>query len=738
MSLRTFRASVALACLMTGLAYGQTEQLVIANRPVEMTVATAGEQSIRITMTPIGDAAAATQLRESPALDLKSEAKSVLKLKSLGKTKEITAGLYSVRLSSKPLRIQVLRRDGSIVQDLQIDEGDGSIQFPLGSGPVFGLGEGGPQFDRKGESYPMKSSQEAYNKPYFGGRMPVPWLLSDGWALFLHDPQGSIELDGSRGHFRPFSSDAATPVDIFVMGFKQPVEALTEYARLTGFPSMPPIWGLGYEQSHRTVASREAVFTIARNFREKKLPCDVLIYLGTGWAPSGWNKGHRSFEFNEKVFPHPADDMRELHDMHFKVILHEMGPPKGLLGNAGDHPKNDDLNEAANYWKLHAPLEKLGVNGWWPDEGENLSPESRLARIRMYWQGPQMERPDVRPYTLNRAGYAGMQRYGGWLWSGDLNSTWRTLTNQVPVGINTGLTGVPYWGTDIGGFFSTKELTGELFVRWFQFGAFCSIFRAHGRPSATRYPWSWNTGNMGEPELSPEADGSAPPDPQELHNPAIEPICKKYLELRYRLMPYIYSAAEETHETGLPMMRALWLYYSDDAQAARRGDEFLWGRDMLVAPVTEKGAVNRSLYIPRGTWYDFWTNEKVEGGKQMTRTVDLATTPLYIRAGAIVPMGPVKQYTTEKVDGPLTVTVYPGADGHFVLYDDDGVSFDYEKGQRNKVDLSWNDIERRLTVKPQNGAQMWNELTRKIEIRLSTGGEPKRLEFTGKSQNVQF
>lgn len=426
---------------------------------------------------------------------------------------------------------------------------DGTVTFDLGAGPIHGLGEGGPQYDRRGYDFPMHSSQDVYDKPFFGGRMPVGWLVGRQWALFLHDPQGGIDLSGVKGKFTP--SGIPLPLDIFVTGFHQPLEALTEYARLTGFPSMPPLWALGYEQSHRTVVDRNALFAVARNFRDKKLPCDVLIYLGTGWAPSGWNTGHRSFEFNQKVFPNPEQDIQDLHDMHFKVILHKMGPPDSLFGRASDIVTNSDPNEAANYWKLHAPLDELGVDGWWPDEGENLSRKSRLARIRMYWEGQLLDRPNNRPYIVDRAGYAGMQRYGGWLWSGDLNSTWQTLTNQIPVGLNTGLTGVPYWGTDIGGFFSTRELTGELYARWFQFGAFCPIFRSHGRPSALRYPWSWDTGEIGEPEASPDVPGSALPNVSELHNPKIEPICKKYLDLRYRMLPYIYSSARETSQTGI-------------------------------------------------------------------------------------------------------------------------------------------------------------------------------------------
>jgi alpha-glucosidase/alpha-D-xyloside xylohydrolase len=184
-------------------------------------------------------------------------------------------------------------------------------------------------------------------------------------------------------------------------------------------------------------------------------------------------------------------------------------------------------------------------------------------------------------------------------------------------------------------------------------------------------------------------------------------------------------------------MRALWLYYDDDLKAASRGDEFLWGRDILVAPVTELAATSRALYLPKGSWYDFWTNEKLEGGRQISKPVDLGTTPLYVRAGAILPMSPVKQYTGEKVNASLTITIYPGADGHFALYDDDGVSFDFEKGQYNSVDLTWSDQDRRLTITPRND-RFWNTLTHTVRVTLAGSSGIRAIVLDGKPKSLQF
>jgi alpha-glucosidase/alpha-D-xyloside xylohydrolase len=225
-----------------------------------------------------------------------------------------------------------------------------------------------------------------------------------------------------------------------------------------------------------------------------------------------------------------------------------------------------------------------------------------------------------------------------------------------------------------------------------------------------------------------------PLDPRELHNAQVEPICRKYLELRYRMMPYLYSAVRECTQTGMPVMRALWLHYPDDAKAVARGDQFLWGRDVLVAPVLEQGATARSVYLPRGVWYDFWNGERLEGGREITRPVDLETLPLYVRAGAIVPMGPLKQYTAENVEGPTTLTVYPGANGAFLLYEDDGSSFNYRKGEWMGLEMVWNDARKALTVKLAGGSK----LLRKPELEVKSGNETRRATFEGRAVEVRF
>ena len=597
----------------------------------------------------------------------------------------------------------------------------------------------------------MRNGQGGYRLRTHGGRAAIPWLIgAGGWAMFLHQPLGTFDLTGATARFDPTNAAGPLPINLFIVATREPSVVMTEYALLTGYPEMPPLWSLGYLQSHRTLAGPEEVMSIARTFRQKKLPCDALIYLGTDFTPSGWNTHNGEFTWNPKNFPNPKQMIDELHAQHFKVVLHTVLEGRHLTGTVNDactaaplpsgrttDGRWPDDRQVSCYWPVHKQLYDVGTDGWWPDQGDGLDGPSRLARHRMYYEGSRQFRPDERPFALHRNGQAGMQRYAAFLWSGDVYSIWETLQTHVSVGINTALTGIPYWGTDIGGFVPTKEYTGELHIRWFQFGAFCPLFRAHGRTWHLRLPWGWNTGETGVSEVANYTGGAANPDEIELHNAAVEPICRKYLELRYRLMPYLYTAVRECCQTGMPIMRALWLHHPDDPVAVGRGDEYLWGRDILVAPVTEKGASSRRLYLPRGYWYDFWTEQKIAGGREIERPVDLATMPLYVRAGAIVPLGPIKQYASEKVEAPLTLQIYPGADGSFLLYEDDGVSFDYRKDEWMGLRIAWNDRQRNLRLRLAEGSR-WLPPGREIEVRFASLKANRHVVFAGRPLSINF
>jgi len=667
------------------------------------------------------------------------------------RTERISLGKLTVTISSDPLTINTYENQ-RLVQRLVIDKQTAVVSFDITGGPVLGLGEGGPQFDRRGNKDEMRNGQGGYRLRTHGGRAPIPWLVcTRGWAMFVHQPFGKFDLTGQVGRFEPISPQTSLPINIFIVGAREPAAVMAEYARATGYPEMPPLWSLGYLQSHRTLAGPEEIMYVARTFREKKLPCDALIYLGTDFTPSGWNTHNGEFTWNPKNFPNPKQLIDALHAQHFKVVLHTVLEGRHLTGTVNDPCTASPLpsgrtpdghwpddRQVSCYWPVHKQLYDLGIDGWWPDQGDGLDGPSRLARHRMYYEGSRQLRPNERPFALHRNGQAGMQRYAAFLWSGDVYSTWETLQTHVPVAINTGLTGIPYWGTDIGGFVPTKDYTGELHVRWFQFGAFCPLFRAHGRTWHLRLPWGWNTGELGPNEIANYTGGATNPDQGELHNAAVEPICRKYLELRYRLMPYLYSTVRECCQTGMPIMRALWLHYPDDAAAVARGDQYLWGRDILVAPVTEQGATSRKLYVPHGYWYDFWTEEKIEGGREIVRAVDLATMPLYVRAGAVIPLGPIKQYTSEQVKAPLTLQIYPGEDGTFLIYEDDGSSFNYRRGEWMGIQVAWNDRQRRLKVHLARGSSMLSPERREIEVRIASEKTVNHAVFAGKPVEVKF
>lgn len=734
-----------LAAAPAGLFRGWLPQLHVAGTACDVGVFEISPNTLRLIVAP---ASGGAEVPDDGALVAAAEGK---RTGSAGAS-AIRAGGSTVRLIDGV--IQIDDANGRTIQRLTFNPSSPVISFLTGKGPLLGLGEGGPQFDRRGTLDRGRNGQGGYRLRTHGGRVPIQWMVAtaDGWGMFIHHPLGAFDFTGGDARLVPHD-DNALPADIFLVSSSDPTVVMREYARVTGFAEMPPLWSLGYMQSHRTLAGPDEIMRVAKTFREKKLPCDALIYLGTEFTPSGWNTRNGEFTWHKGNFPNPEKAVADLHALNYKVVLHVVIEGRRMDGAVNDPctPENavpsgrDENNRWPNernvacYWPYHKPLFDVGVDGFWPDQGDGLDAPSRLARIRMYWEGPQMYRPNERPFALHRNGYVGMQRYGAFLWSGDVYSTWETLRTHVPVAINTGLSGIPYWGTDIGGFVPTKEYTGELHVRWFQFGAFCPSFRAHGRTWHLRLPWGWNTGELGVSEVSNYRGGAADPDPEELRNPHVEPIVRKYLELRYRLMPYTYTAVRECHETGLPLMRSMWLHYPEDSEAAKRGDQFLWGRDLLVAPVTEKGATSRAVYLPKGTWFDFWTNERVEGGREVSRPVDLETMPIYVRAGAVIPLGPVKEWTSQRVDAPMELVVYPGANGTYTQYVDDGSSFEYRKGAFMKVEAAWDEASRGLTLRLVDGSRALLPAGGKAIVARVAGRDiAKPITFTGQTVSVRL
>jgi len=469
-------------------------------------------------------------------------------------------------------------------------------------------------------------------------------------------------------------------------------------ADLLGHATMPPRWALGYLQSTRHFDSVAELRALPAKFREKRLPCDAIILLSTYPPARGWNRAVGHLEFEPELFANSAAMLGEFHSRDFRVVTHEYpvlhdGSPLhaeaeavgALLDYA--YPKTGPGTEAAPmyrdgqrfidfsqekvrrwWWDCHRDLFDIGVAGWWLDGGEGPPASTKLhggpglalhnrydlLRQQCFADGEARDRPDQRPFLLCRSGGPGMARFGAIPWSGDIDCTFATLEMQVAIGLNLGLSGVPFWGTDIGGFYEVAGADSELFVRWFQYGAFCPLFRGHGHTWRHHLPWSYGDG--------------------------VEEICRRYLELRSRLMPYTYTLAWQAHRTGLPMMRPLVLNHPQDPRTWQLGAQYTWGDALLVAPVTRAGATHWPVYFPAGTWHDFWTGEAYVGPGAATVAAPLDRLPLFVRGGSIVPLGPVRQHDRDRASDEITLLIHPAGASSFTLYEDDGESNAYAVG----------------------------------------------------------
>ncbi|MBE0676827.1 MAG: glycoside hydrolase family 31 protein [Bacteroidales bacterium] len=737
------------------------QAIMSGGQPATLEIRLAGENSVRVTLLP------ASLNGSIPVTPLLAEGRvypePIIRISEKGSPASVISGKLKIDVSFSPLTVSVSEKEGRLIQKLEFME-DGSVTFVLDGEPVLGMGEGGPrmtgnwreqpiEFNRMGRYHDMVPRWQANA---YGSRNPVASLVgTSGWGLYVAAPWVEVDLRrGAKGRFvawvppaersdsidgpvtrnmqgrPPIESILPGYYDIFVFNARNPVGYMKEWSEVTGTAVMPPKWSLGYMQSHRTLEDETQMINIVKTFRDKKIPVDAVIYLGTGFCPRGWNTEQPSFDFNPEVFKRePAAVVGDLHNLNVKVINHIVPWRRDKLPTiTGNIPPASgevvDKSHMLDYWLQHEDLVKAGVDAWWPDEGDWFNLFERVNRHKLYYVGPLHTTPDVRPWSLHRNGHAGIAQWGGWVWSGDTDSAWKTLEGQISVGINHSLSLSPFWGSDIGGFYPNEELTGELFARWFQFGAFCPSFRSHGRTWWTRLPWGWGLSELGPRE------NRANPLLTELNNPAIEPICRDYAELRYRLMPYTYTLAWEARTTGLPMMRAMWLHYSTDIKTRSIGDQYLWGRDMIIAPVYIKGATSRDVYLPEGMWYDWWTGSSVRGGTIVTRQVDLNTMPIYVRAGSIIPMDPVKQYTGEVVNEPMTIRIFTGAAGDYTMYEDDGISLGYLKGEYSQIRFTWDDGRRILTIARKDSSVTGSGPV-ELEIELIPSGRRKRVTWDG-------
>ncbi len=693
------RAGTALAC---------------SAAPVPLTITARTPSIVRVEIGPRAAGSATSFLPEQERAPAPAAA-------HVAPPKIIDTGILALELTAEPPGLSFADRPGHLRLRLPLEEVRLSPRPQVrlevvGEQHFYGLGESGQPFDRLGISRRLWNNHVSHGH---GSDIAIPLLLShQGYALFFDNSSlASVDVGRSDGRFWIEYESEEGPLDLYYLGGVNLREVLGEVATLLGRAPMPPRWALGYLQSTRHFEDQDELRRLPEAIREKGLPCDALIFLSTYGEALGWNRGVGHLECEPTLLPEPASFFAELRGQHFHVITHEYpvlhpdsplyqeAEGKEYLLDAGYAQPAPGARPPAVYqegqryldfsqrevrkwwWRQHRSLCRYGVDGWWLDGGEG--PPSRvklrggagtvlhnrydLMRQQAFEEGEAADRPDGRVFLLCRSGGAGMQRHGGACWSGDINNTFGTLEAQLHAGLSMALSGVPYWGTDIGGFYHAVPETGELFARWFQFGAFCPVFRAHGRIWREHLPWA--------------------------HGSEVEGVCRRFLELRYRFMPYTYTLAWQAHRLGLPLMRPLVLNYPEDPCVWDLASEYMWGDDVLVAPVTRAGATHWPVYLPAGTWYDFWTHERHDGPCGVSAAAPLERLPLFVRAGAILPLGPAVQYHDEQALTDVTLLVYGGTRSSFTLYEDDGMTRAYERGRYALTEFECDSNPERLTLR---------------------------------------
>ncbi|MGH9490256.1 MAG: glycoside hydrolase family 31 protein [Terriglobales bacterium] len=547
----------------------------------------------------------------------------------------------------------------------------------------------------------------------------IPMLISShGYGIFW-DNASPTWFNNRLTHAIYWRSLVADTIDYYFCYGPQLSRVVAEYRQLTGQAPMFGKWAYGFWQSKNRYESQAQILKIAAQYRRLRIPVDNLVQDWFWWTKMG------SFRFKPQAYPDPAAMVRQLHAEHFHIMISVWpyfypGTPayralkkNGWLIAATIAPSYfrtqmalyDPTAAGARhlFWReINQNLFRIGFDAWWLDEDEpgvatrdllwhhhiGIGSGARFANLyplfqaRGVYDGQRRVTSQKRVFILSRSAYAGSQRYGITAWSGDVLSDWEAFRRQIPAGLNYSISGLPYWTTDIGGFFighPNEPAYRQLFVRWFEYGVFCPIFRTHG----TRVPDHnelWSYGRQAQAILT------------------------RYDRLRYRLLPYIYSLAWQVTAHAGTIMRPLVMAFPRDRIADTTGNQFLFGPFLMVAPVTRPDVSQWPVYLPKATWYDFWTGQALQGGRYVYRATPLGTEPLYVRAGAILPLGPNLQYAMQKPWNPIELRVYRGANGHFTLYNDDGLTYDYEHGAYATIPITWDDQTQTLTIGVRRGS----------------------------------
>lgn len=564
-------------------------------------------------------------------------------------------------------------------------------------------------------------------------------------------PKLSWKLTGKETTFR---SPNAKSLDYVVFYGKDADEVISSYRNLSGHVPMLPLWAYGFWQCRERYSSSQQLVQTVKEFRKRQLPMDVIVQDWQYWGKYGWGVP----KFDETNYPDPPKFIQQLHDLnaHFSVSVWENLTKKSAIAKPyleknlylPNSPWIDIYNPETRkiHWHtLNANLFSKGVDSWWMDatEPENdalVGKQTYFGLGNFYrltyplfvseavYDGQRKTNPRKRVTILTRSAFAGQQRYGTINWSGDIAGTWDSYKRQIVAGLNYSLTGMPYWTTDIGGFFRpgkgqyTDKKYHDLLIRWFQWGTFNAIFRIHGYQTETE---PWNYGDTVEADM------------------------RSMLNLRYRLLPYIYSEAWKVSSKGSTIMRPLVMDFKDDPDAIRQPYEYMFGQSFLVAPVIEPGVTVWKVYLPKSTqWYDLWTGRQFNGGQTINVAAPQDKIPVFLKAGSILPMGPQVQYAEEKKWVNLEIRIYPGEDGRFLLYEDENDNYNYEKGVYSTIAFNWNDKKKTLTIGDRKGSFPGMLTERKFNLEIvdmpkeSEGNSGKKtnkmITYSGKKRTIRF
>ncbi len=711
------------------------------------------KESLVVTKTPSSTAVEYKQ--EAKQLTLKSEALKVEVNPQTGGIRFFTAAGAPL-LADKDYGTQFTPKNDAGTPSYTIREG-----FLLDKDEaVYGVGQVmDNHFNRRNSSHHMQNENMFTYSPYF--------MSIKGYAVYwdnysiseFNDNQQELSFEG-LGHC----------ADYYFMYGGTADGVVAQVRDLTGQSPMLPLWAYGFFQSKERYQTQDESLAVLKKYRELQIPIDVMIQDWRYWPEyendSIWN----SHSFDTKRFPDPKKWVDEIHKEHAKLLIvawpgfslktdqRKEFDSKNMIINFDTWPPKssarpyDAYNPEARdiYWRYlnKGIFSYIGNDGWWLDSTEpdhinrkesDYDLPTHLGSYRsmknayslMHNSGiathQRAVNSDKRVVILTRSGFIGQQRYGSNTWSGDVRSTWDMLEKQIPAALNYTLMGIPNWNSDIGGFFAGQwnreggpknPKYQELYVRWMQFGAFCPMMRSHG----TELPREiWNFGDRGTWCF----------DAQE-----------KAINLRYSLLPYIYSTSWDVSHNSGTFMRPLIMDFAADTKTHDLGSEYLFGRSILVAPVTKPEARTWPVYLPKGAdWYQFYSNQKYNGGQTVQCNAPIDEIPLYIKAGSILPIGPKVQYSTEKKWDNLELRVYAGADGTFTFYEDENDNYNYEKGVYSTITMQWDEKARTLTLKDREGNFPGMLKSRKFKVVFITPqAKPveKTVSYKGKQVAIRF